>query len=179
MGMWETRVDSRTTQAMRLWTVAQPVVSAFVTSVVRDFAARDDVLQDVAVAVMETFDRYDSERPFTAWALGIAQNQVRLYLRKRERDRLVFDDDLIVAMASTFEATTPERLRPLDFLKDCLTGLQDRARQLCELRYGQNLKPAAMAESTGMTANSVAKALQRKRKNIRKKIISKRKKTKE
>lgn len=147
--------------------MAQPVVSAFITSVVRDFTARDDVLQDVAVAVIESFDRYDSQRPFTAWALGIAQNQVRLYLRRQHRDRLVFDDELIDNLCSTFAETGAEQLRPLDFLKDCLGELQGRARELCELRYGHDLKPAAIAGSVGMTANSVAKALQRIRDQLR------------
>lgn len=160
-------LDEQTRQATRLWTLAQPVVSAFVTSVVRDFTARDDVLQEVAVAVMESFDRYDPDRPFTAWALGIAQNQVRLYLRRRQRERLVFDDELIATLASAFEVTTPGQLRPLDFLKECLGGLPGRARELCDLRYAQDLKPAAMAELVGMTANSVAKALQRIRDQLR------------
>ena len=160
-------MDEQTRQATRLWTLAQPVVSAFVTSVVRDFASRDDVLQEVAIAVIESFDRYDPGRPFNAWALGIAQNQVRLYLRRRQRERLVFDDDLIASLASAFEATTPERLRPLDFLKDCLDGLPGRARELCDLRYTRELKPATIAESVGMTANSVAKALQRIRDQLR------------
>lgn len=160
-------MDPQTLQATRLWTLAQPVVSAFVTSVVRDFAARDDVLQEVAVAVVESFDRYQAERPFTAWALGIAQNQVRLYLRRRHRDRHVFDEGLIAALSATFEETASEQLRPLDFLKDCLADLQGRGRELCELRYAHDLKPAAIAESVGMTANSVAKALQRIREQLR------------
>ena len=74
-------MDERTRQATRLWTLAQPAVSAFITSVVRDFKDRDDVLQDVAVAVIESFDRYDPQRPFTAWAIGVARNQVGLYLK--------------------------------------------------------------------------------------------------
>ncbi len=160
-------MDPRTLQATRLWTLAQPVVSAFITSVVRDFAARDDVLQEVAVAVIESFDRYDSQRPFTAWVLGIAQNQVRLYLRRQHRDRLVFDDALIAGLCSTFAEAGREELRPLDFLRDCLGDLQGRARELCELRYGRDLKPAAIAEAVGMTANSVAKALQRIREQLR------------
>lgn len=160
-------MDPKTLQATRLWTLAQPVVSAFVTSVVRDFTARDDVLQEVAVAVMQSFDRYDPTRPFTAWALGIAQNQVRLYLRRRQRDRLVFDEELITTLATAFETTSAERLRPLDYLKDCLGSLPGRARELCELRYARDLKPAAIAESVGMTANSVAKALQRIRDQLR------------
>jgi RNA polymerase sigma-70 factor, ECF subfamily len=160
-------MDRSTRQATRLWTLAQPVVSAFVTSVVRDFAARDDVLQEIAVAVVESFDRYDAQRPFTAWELGIAHNQVRLYLRRIRRDRLVFDEPTIACLASAFEATSSEPLRHLDFLQDCLRELEGRARELCELRYQHDLKPAAIAQALGMTANTVAKALQRIRDQLR------------
>lgn len=160
-------MDSKTIQATRLWTLAQPVVSAFVISVVRDFSARDDVLQEVAVAVMESFDRYDPQRPFVGWAMGIAQNQVRLYLRRIQRDRLVFDDDVLFQLAVAIEETSPEQSHTLGFLRGCLDQLEGRARELCELRYGRDLKPTAIAESLGMPANTVAKALQRIRDQLR------------
>ena len=70
---WKTGMDEKTRQATRLWTLAQPSVSAFVSSVVRDFRDRDDVLQDIAVAVIESIDLYDTERPFVAWAIGVAR----------------------------------------------------------------------------------------------------------
>lgn len=160
-------MDSQTIQAARLWTVAQPIVSAFVTSAVRDFAARDDVLQEVAVAVLQSFDRYDPQRPFVAWALGIAQNQVRLYLRRLHRDRFVFDDDVLLQIAAAFETTPAEESQALGFLRGCLEQLEGRARQICELRYGRDLKPAAIAETLGMASNTVAKALQRIRDQLR------------
>jgi len=160
-------MDDNTRQAARLWTLAQPVVSAFVTSVVRDFAARDDVLQEIAVAVIESFDRYDSSRPFVGWVLGIAQNQVGLYLRRIRRDRQTLDDEAIACLASAFESVPAEKTRQLDFLQDCLRGLDGRAKELCDLRYRHELKPAAIAEASGMTANSVAKALQRIRDQLR------------
>ena len=125
-------VDEQTRQAARLWTLAQPVVSAFVTSVVRDFSARDDVLQEVAVAVIESFERYDSTRPFVGWALGIAQNQVGLYLRRVRRDRLVLDEDAISCLASAFESTASGTSQKLDYLQECLRGLEARARELCD-----------------------------------------------
>ena len=160
-------MDERTRQATRLWTLAQPVVSAFVISVVRDFSARDDILQEVAIAVMESFDRYDPQRPFVGWAMGIAQNQVRLYLRRIHRDRLVFDDDVLLQLAVAFEETSPDQSRSLGFLRGCLDQLEGRARELSELRYGRDLKPAAIAESLGISANTVAKALQRIRDQLR------------
>ena len=82
-------MDDKSRQATRLWTLAQPVVSAFVTSVVRDFKDRDDVLQEIAVAAIESFDAYDPDRPFVPWVMGVARNQIGLYLRQRRRDRLV------------------------------------------------------------------------------------------
>jgi RNA polymerase sigma-70 factor (ECF subfamily) len=160
-------MDDTTLQATRLWTLAQPVVSAFVTSVVRDFTDRDDVLQEIAVAVVESFDRYDASRPFISWAMGIAHRQVGLYLRRVRRDRLVFDDQTIQSLAIAFEAQAPDPSHKLDFLHDCLRHLEGRARHVCKLRYRDDLKPAAIGEALGMTANSVAKMLQRIRDQLR------------
>ena len=76
-------IDESTRRVTRLWTLTQPKVSAFVTSVVRDFKDRDDLVQDIAVAVFESFDKYDPERPFVQWAMGVARNQFKNYLRQR------------------------------------------------------------------------------------------------
>ncbi len=159
-------MEENTRKATRHWTLAQPVVSAYVTSIVRDIAARDDVLQDIAVAVIESFDSYDAERPFVGWALGIAQNQVALYLRRVRRDRLVFDEHTIANLATAF-ASISDQISKLDYLRDCLQRLEGRARELCDLRYQHDQKPAAIADAVGMTANSVAKALQRVRDQLR------------
>ena len=160
-------MDDSTRQAARLWTLDEPLVSAFVTSVVRDFLARDDVLQEVAVAVIESFDRYDSSLPFVGWALGIAQNQVGLHLRRVRRDPHVFDDETITGLASAFEAVPAEATHKLNFLQDYLRSLDGRVKELCDLQYRQDLKPAAIADVVGMTENSVAKALQRIRDQLR------------
>lgn len=160
-------MDASSRQAARLWTLAQPVVSAFVTSVVRDFSARDDVLQETAVAVMESYERYDPARPFVGWALGIARNQVGIYLRRCKREPLVFDAETISCLAAAFEAAAADASPKLHFLQVCLQQLEGRARELCDLRYRLDQKPAAIAAQLGMTANTVAKALQRIRDQLR------------
>ena len=81
-------MDDRLRQVTRGWTLAQPAVAAFLTSVVRDFRERDDLLQEVAVAVLESFESYDESRPFVPWAIGIARHRVGTWLRSRRRDRL-------------------------------------------------------------------------------------------
>ncbi|TWU49077.1 RNA polymerase sigma factor CnrH [Rubripirellula reticaptiva] len=173
----EKRVDETTRQATRQWTLAQPAVSAFVTSVVRDFRDRDDVLQDVAVAVIESFDSYDPNFPFVAWAIGVARNQVRLYLRERRRDRLVFDDDTVASLAIAVAEVAHEESNRMEHLDDCIHSIEGRARLLLKLRYKSDMKPAAIADRVDMTANAVAKALQRVRDRLRKCVDQKHLKT--
>src|SRR3954453_23638123 len=49
---------------------AQPVVAAFITSIVRDSHRADDLLQEVARISAVKFDEYDSSRAFTSWVTG-------------------------------------------------------------------------------------------------------------
>lgn len=160
-------MEEATRRAMRLWALTQPAVSAFITAVVRNPADRDDVLQEVAVAVVDSFAGYDESRPFTPWAIGVARNQIGLYLRRRRRDRHTFDSDALAGVAAAFERISPEEMQRLDRLRECVGGLAPRARRLCDLRYRDGLKPAAIAVALTMSANAVSKALQRIRDELR------------
>ncbi len=151
--------------ATRQWTLAVPAVSAFVTALVRNFADRDDVLQNTAVAVIEAYPRYDPARPFVGWAIGIARNQVYLHLRQKGRERVAFDSDAVDALARAFAADAPDRR--LDFLAECVGELDAKARELCRLRYADDLPPGAIGDRVRAGANAVAKALQRVRDRLR------------
>lgn len=159
-------VDDRVLLATKQWTLVQPVISAFIAAVVRDFSARDDILQDVAVAVLESYDRYDPARPFQAWALGIARNQIRNYLRRQGREKLMLNEEVIKGLADGFDEFSGQQ-RSLEHLQHCLTKLDSKAIELLRLRYVVELKPAAIAERMETRANSIAKTLQRIRDVLR------------
>ncbi|MEM7454762.1 MAG: sigma-70 family RNA polymerase sigma factor [Planctomycetota bacterium] len=158
-------MQESTRQATRLWTTAQPVVAAFVASAIRNRHDREDVLQETALAVLNSFDSFDQSRPFQAWAIGIARNQIGLYLRKNSRSKLVFNEETVATLQDTFDTALPPD--ELDYLPECIDRLEKRARRLCELRYQEGLKPAAISEQVGLTPNTVAKALQRIRERLR------------
>lgn len=119
------------------------------------------------MAVVDSFAAYDESRPFTPWAIGVARNQIGLYLRRRRRDRHTFDSDALAQIAAAFERIAPEEMQRLDRLRECVGGLAPRARRLCDLRYREGLKPAAIATALAMSANAVSKALQRIRDELR------------
>lgn len=154
-------IDKQSEQAMRLWTLAQPTVSAFIASQVHDVRQRDDLLQEVAVAILENFDSFDDSHSFKFWAIGIARNKIRNYFRNRKNKPLLFDSEAVENLAAAFDGVSTNSIEPLDYLKECVGELDGKARMLCDLRYDEDLKPAAIGQQLGMTANSVAKGLQR------------------
>ena len=80
-------MDPVAREAFAQWTLAQPAVSAFVQAMVPDRAERDDVLQEVAMAVLESFGSYDRSRPFVPWAIGIARHVAADSLWQRRWNR--------------------------------------------------------------------------------------------
>ena len=160
-------MDPSTADFTRQWTAALPKVAAFVGSMVYDVSDRDDVLQDCAVTAMTSFERYDHSRPFAGWVIGVARNQVRLYLRRKSSDPHVFDDDPIDLLVDAFSRVKPDFEHKLTRLEECLALLDGRARQICEYRYAYDMKPAAIAAELNMAPNTVAKSLQRIREQLR------------
>ena len=160
-------MDPRTRQAFTLWTQAQPAVSAFVHALVGDRAARDEVLQEVALAILESFDRYDDARPFLPWALGIARNEVANARRRGRRFPALLTEAAEGALADAVAAVSDDERVRLAHLSDCIARLEGRPREICDLRYRTGLSPARIADALGMQPNTVSKALERVRAELR------------
>lgn len=144
-----------------LWTRAQPHVSAFVSSMVLDFHAAEDLIQQVACAVAEQFEAYDPDRPFVPWAIGIARFKVFNYYRSKKRDKHVFDSDAINGIAQAYADLEPELDPRRKALDTCIKKVNGRASQMLELRYIREMKPARIAQKLEMTPNAVSVMLHR------------------
>ena len=160
-------MDPATRRALADWTLAQPAVSAFVHALVHDRADRDDVLQDVAVAVLESYHRYDPARPFLAWALTIARNEAIDSLRRRRRRPAAIPPEAADALAVALAEVADEERARLVHLAACMAELDARAREACELRYRAGLSPSQIGAALGMQANTASKLLHRLRERLR------------
>lgn len=152
---------------MRLWTAAQPTVSGYVRALVRDRAVADEVLQETSLVLFRRFDEYDEERPFVAWAIGIARFQVLSLSRDAARSRVAFDTDLLARFTETWAELAPGASDRSLFLQDCILRLAARARQMVRLRYYDGLTAEEIARQIGGTGASVRVALQRIRQQLR------------
>ncbi|MFO0829431.1 MAG: sigma-70 family RNA polymerase sigma factor [Phycisphaerales bacterium] len=160
-------MDEIARRAFALWTDAQPVVSAFVHALVADRAERDDALQSVAMAVLESFPDYDPARPFLPWAMGIARHVVVNEARSRRRRPALLSPEAADALAQAMTEVAESQRDRLRYLADCLSRLRGQAREVCDLRYRRDLKPAHIATILGLQPNTVAKSLQRVREQLR------------
>lgn len=146
-----------------LWMKAQPVVAGFVASVVRDRHDAEDLTQEVAAAVASSFDRYDDSQPFTPWAMGVARNKVLHYLRTAKRDRHVFDESLVLGLATAHEKLNDDYDDRRDALVFCLEHVPGNARKVLGLRYVREMEVQKIADQLGKTPGAVSNLLYRTR----------------
>jgi RNA polymerase sigma-70 factor, ECF subfamily len=149
------------------WTRAQSTIAAFIASIVRDHHDAEDILQRTAAAVVAKYDRYEPSRPFTSWAIGVAKIEVMRFRQERGKDRIVFDDVAIQAVASAY-GEMDTRLRDLrEALAQCLGQLRGRMRRVIELYVREGAATDRIAAQLGMSKNAVFVMLHRGRVALR------------
>ncbi len=150
-----------------LWTRAYPAVSAFISSMVPQFQDADDVLQQVAVAIVQNYERYDKERSFVAWAIGIAKNKILMYRREKTHERSVLDAEAMDRVAEVYERDSAEFDDMRGALRTCIKKARARWQQILEMRYSRGLNTTRIAEQLGMTQNAISITLHRIRLALR------------
>lgn len=145
---------------------AEADLRAFIGSLVRDRAVRDDVFQNIAIVLWKRFGDYDPGRSFGAWARGVAARVVKQELRKNARFPLALAPEDIDAVREAFDRTEPTSDRRRDALRECLRRLPSRSRRLLALRYDEGLSCEAVAGRVGRGVEAVYQALSRLRKKL-------------
>jgi len=133
----------------------------------------DDLQQNVACVLLAKFSRYDHDRPFGPWVIGIARLEVLKWRQRRARRREVLSVEAIDVMAADFSERPDLLSERLALLPDCLAQLQETARQLVALRYGEGLAAKAIAARVGRTPAAIDMALSRIRRTLRDCMASK------
>src|SRR5690606_4797900 len=106
-------------------------------------------------------DPVEAVAQFSAWSWRVAYFQSLARIKRRQRDRLQFDEELVAQLADA----AVERLIAYDerrlALLECLKRLSDQDRALIQRRYGDDAEPQCIAEEFGRTRRAVNQALYR------------------
>ena len=147
------------------WAQSQPVIAAFISSLVPDFHDADDILQNVAVVTVRKYQQFDPTRSFVAWAIGIAKNEILKHQSKQGKDHLLLDIDAIDSVTQVYakEHSTihDTRIDLSNAISTCMSRLKGKWQLIMEMHYLREQSAARIAQHLGMTRNSVFVSLHR------------------
>src|SRR5881392_3255524 len=155
--------DSRK-RLMALMTQHQRRIFAYIYTLVPDRYDAEDLLQETSLVICEKFDEFTPGTDFVAWACQIAWWRVRYSRQKFARSKVVFDDEVLEAVARTAGEMAAELDERHEALAGCLKKLPARDRELVLTRYEPGSGVAEAAQRTGRSMDAAYKALNRLRK---------------
>eukprot|EP00752_Nemacystus_decipiens_P015012 g13368.t1 len=118
-----------------LWGKAQGSVKAYISAVVPNVHDRDDVLQSTVQYLVENFSDYDPERPFVAWAIGIARYRILEYRQKQSKRGKELGSEVLEIVSQTFVEHAGDHEPRYDALKMCLQMLNQKQLRIISRRY--------------------------------------------
>ena len=145
-------------QFLRLYALHEVALHTFVRSLLPTRQEASEVMQEVIVALWQGFHSAEEFRP---WAFGVARNLVRMHLRRRVRDRHVFDDELVNRLADLAMQQEPQHLTEREALESCLQKLPAEQRDLVLTAYTKDTRIDDFAQRRGQTAMALYKLLHR------------------
>ena len=137
---------------------------AFVAALVRNRQDCEDVFQETAMTLWRKYDEYDPQRPFGAWAKGIAVNKILQFRTKAGKAPTPFSPeaiDMILDAAQRKESSQPQWPTAIDALEQCAQTLPEQSREILALRYREGWSIGQIAERVASTPAALAMAFSR------------------
>jgi len=156
----------RRRQFLHLFLAHECDLRAYVATAVRVPSSREDVMQEVALALWKSFDRYDARQSFGAWARGVATHKVFDHHRRESRRPMLLSPEALDAVRRAFDEVEDgggHARAEEEALGHCLKLLPPRSAELVGLRYAEQAGIAALAERLGTTPAAIYQQLSRLR----------------
>ena len=151
-------------ELMRLMVEHQRRLFAYIYALVPNRQDASDILQETSLVICEKFHDFRPGTDFVAWATRIAFWEVRRARQKYARSKVVFDQEVVDALAETVGAMQGELDVRHEALAHCLKRLPDRDREMVLLRYEPGSGVEEAARRVGRSMDAAYKALARIRK---------------
>jgi RNA polymerase sigma-70 factor (ECF subfamily) len=160
--------DERTRRFIGLLTKHQQQVKRYILVLMPNLADAEQIAQETSIRLWEQFNDYDpSVAGFDVWARSIAYFQVLTFRKKAGRERVVFNSELVDALADRAAVRSQHLADRQEALIDCLDKLPEHSREIVRLYYFVGMKLRAAAEHLGRSIAATEKAVVRIRHLLR------------
>ncbi len=153
---------------MRLLLQHENALRAFARSLLPDWDAVDDVIQDASVIMWQKLGQLEDEDGFLPWGKVIVRFHCYRYLEQKKRKGAVFSNELVAILADEAEQINEaEHSNRRQALESCLGKLSSPERELVLAPYLHHGRIKELAERGGTSANALYKKLGRLRDALR------------
>ncbi|MCA9021063.1 MAG: sigma-70 family RNA polymerase sigma factor [Planctomycetaceae bacterium] len=135
----------------------------YIFSCVKNHTEAEDILHDVCVIAIESFDQLNNQDSFFPWVREIAFRQVLAHLKKQSREK-PFNPHVVAALADAVVQVeeTHSRLNFREILMNCLDKLPENSRELILTRYDGTAEDVSdLASRYGKSVHSIYSRLKR------------------
>ncbi|MFT5905068.1 MAG: RNA polymerase sigma-70 factor (ECF subfamily) [Cryomorphaceae bacterium] len=155
-------------QFVRLFVRHERELRGFAMTLFPSLADAEDVVQDACVAMWQKIDDLEGEEVFRAWAYSFVRFTALNKIRKRNRNPLVFSEELVEILASECEAEADHAKVESDALITCLEKLPKNQRDIVQRYYiSADEDMAEIANKLQRNIEGLYKILQRARAALR------------
>jgi len=151
---------------LRLFAQHEGALRAFLRAMLTSREETAEAFQETSIILWEKFGEFDPSRDFKPWAFGIAKYKALARMRDRQRERIVFSDELVAQFADQSIASESRFLTQQEALDGCLRKLSAPLREIVLKAYAQGTRIDHLAESLGQTPMALYKKLHRIRRTL-------------
>ena len=140
---------------------------SYIWTIVGDEHLAEDVFQEVSMLAIDKADQIVHPEALGVWIRRSARNLALSALRKRGRDRHVFDDELLDQLDADWRGyAAADEAESIDALRDCLRKLTPRGQQVVRLRYVEGLSGQKLADAMGRSLTAAYIAVSRANRSL-------------
>jgi RNA polymerase sigma-70 factor, ECF subfamily len=151
----------------RLLREAHRELFGFIFAMLQNRADAEDVYQQTAMVLWRKFSAFEPGTNFVAWAIRVAQFEIKDYVKARRRRKVFFNDEILEAIAVRYQTESNDiRERRLESLSKCVDKLSVRDRELLKRCYSVDRDFRNIARAEGKTIGAVYQAICRIRKTL-------------
>jgi RNA polymerase sigma-70 factor (ECF subfamily) len=152
-------------EVQRLFLRHAGLLRGFILGLLPDPDRAEDVFQEVFLTVTRKAGEFTSGSNFLAWSRSIARLKVLEACRSAQGGLHLLDPQALEAIIAVAAETDDVWAERREALARCLEQLAPRAREIVELRYGEDyLPPTEIAQRLSWSVNAIHVALSRARK---------------
>ncbi len=153
--------ESRTKLFFRLFMANEGRIYTYILMLVPHRAEADDIMQETAMVMWKRFADFEAGTNFLRWSKQIAFYKILDFRKKRSKERIYFNENLLGALAEHVDTTLAEANPRLIALKNCLEKLDKSDRKLIYLHYEQGVTIKKIAQDLKRSIQGMYKVMTR------------------